>query len=72
MGLDNEAEIELTHDKNWSALNGLRLNLNKTKEIVIRKMRLHNFKMSDPVYNIEQVKQVTLLGLQFNCYLNFV
>ena len=68
---DAEAEQEMAHIMKWSDHNKLLINLKKTKEIVVRRARSHKFVMPHPAFNIEQVGEVSLLGVHFNHNLNF-
>jgi len=45
---DIGTDIEFNHVKAWAAINGLTLNLNKTKEIVFRRPRAQS---SSPICN---------------------
>jgi len=68
---DAEAEQEMAHIMQWSDHNKLLINLKKTKEIVVRRARSRKFIMPHSVFNVEQVGEVSLLGIHFNHNLNF-
>lgn len=68
---DDTASAELAHIQQWSVENKVKINLDKTKEIVIHKSRLKHFNVPDPICNIRQVDSVKLLGVIFNNHLSF-
>ena len=58
-------DIEFNHVKAWAAINGLTLNLNKTKEIVFRRPTAQSFHLPPAIDNIEQLNCSKLLGVLF-------
>jgi Reverse transcriptase (RNA-dependent DNA polymerase) len=68
---DDTATTEIAHIQQWAVQNKLTINLDKTKEILIHKSRLKHFNVPDPIYNIQQVDFVKLLGVIFNNHLSF-
>lgn len=69
--IDSLAEKEISNVIDWAKKSKLQINLSKTKEIVLRRPRVKHFVKPDMVHGIEQVDEVKLLGVSFNCYLNF-
>jgi Reverse transcriptase (RNA-dependent DNA polymerase) len=68
---DDTASTELAHTQQWSVNNKVKIDLDKTKEIVIHKSRLKHFNVPDPTCNIRQVDSVKLLGVIFNNHISF-
>ena len=61
IGLD----IEFQHVKDWALVNCLKLNLLKTKEMVIRRPRVRYFHLPSAIDTIEQLDCCKLLGVIF-------
>ena len=55
----------LVRVKDWAAINGLTLNLNKTKEIVFMRPRAQSFHLPPAIDNLEQLNCSKLLGVLF-------
>jgi hypothetical protein len=67
---DETASGEIAHVQQWAVENKLKINWDKTKEIVIQKSRFKHFCAPDPICNIQQVDYVKLLGVIFNNHLS--
>jgi ribonucleases P/MRP protein subunit RPP40 len=63
----SHAGDEIDNTVQWSARNKLRLNLSKTKEIVLYKNGNKKVVLLLTICNTEQVDAVNLLGVCFNC-----
>jgi hypothetical protein len=63
----SHAGDEIDNIVQWSARNKLRLNMSKTKEIVLYKNGNKKVALPPTICNIEQVDAVKLLGVCFYC-----
>ena len=67
----SHAGDEINNIVQWSVRNKLRLNMSKTKEIVLYKNGNKKVVLPPTICNIEQVGAVKLLGVYFNSRLSF-
>ena len=63
---------EFTHIKQWAELNGLIINVEKTKELVLHRPHPSKYSLPQSLEGIERVYTVKLLGVIFQSSFSFV
>ena len=66
---DTALDVEFNHIKSWADTNRLTLNLDKTKELVFRRPKVHYFHLPPSIDSIEQLDCCKLLGVFFQANL---
>ena len=62
---------EFSHNKRWADTNGLIINFDKTKELVLHRPRVTRHNLPQSLAGIKQVLTVRLLGVIFQSSLSF-
>lgn len=62
---------ELSNISTWAQQHNLKLNLNKSKDIIFRKKTTSNNPIPPPTQNITRVSSLNILGVIFDQFLNF-
>jgi len=60
------AKAEIFNVKSWAFENRMKINWDKTTELVFRRPNLNHSLLPDPVCSIEQVLEVRLLGVKIS------
>jgi hypothetical protein len=69
---DISAKAEILNMKSWAFENKMKINWDKTSELVFRRPNLSQSLLPDPICNIEQVLEARLLGVIISGKLSFV
>ena len=66
----HNADTEINHIQDWADTHKLKINVKKTKEVIISRSNRISHKPL-PINNIEQLTDVKLLGVKFNNHLSY-
>ena len=69
---DIPIEQKIQHIQDWSSLNKLSLNFNKTKELVFKRPNVSLETISSAYFGVERLQCAELLGVYFDTKLSFV
>ena len=62
---------ELSHIEEWASLNNLKLNVTKTKELIVRRPKFKVADLPPPILGVERVDSMSILGVVFDGVLSF-
>ena len=62
---------EIDHIAGWAEENNLLLNASKNKEMIIRRPKLNQVAIPQPIAGIERVDSMNILGVILRCDLSF-
>jgi len=68
---DISARAEINNIRSWAFENKMEINWDKTKELVFRRPNIRQALLPDSMFNIEQVQEARLLGVEISGKFNF-